>query len=83
MPISPLPEPTNLEELQLRAKRLYRGVYAQESEFVAAVREFHPGAEAALAAFALGDAQLVLARSHGFASWTQLRRQLQTQTPPT
>jgi GNAT superfamily N-acetyltransferase len=44
------------------------------------VREFHPrqaaliGDSAALARFSLADAQLVVARQYGFASWARLRR---------
>jgi hypothetical protein len=50
------------------------------TDAVAAVREPHPrlaaisGDSPALARFSLADAQLVIARQHGYPSWASLRR---------
>ncbi|GIJ64025.1 hypothetical protein [Virgisporangium aurantiacum] len=50
------------------------------------MREFHPrltdipDGAAALTAFALADAQLVVARSYGFVSWPRLREHIDTVT---
>jgi ankyrin repeat protein len=76
VPVHPLPEDPSLENLRKRAKSLLRAVRAGEPRAVAAFRELHPRAETALARSALADAQLVLARSFGFASWARLRRHL-------
>jgi len=76
VPIRPLPEDPSLENLKKRAKALVRAVRAGETDALALVREHHPRPEAALAKPALADAQLVLARSHGLASWARLRTHL-------
>jgi diguanylate cyclase (GGDEF)-like protein len=67
------------EYLKKQARRLQRAVRAGEPEALARVRNQHPrlGTEAALAAcqseLALSDAQLVIAREHGFISWPKLK----------
>jgi len=61
----------NLEQLRKQAKELLEGYRAGDSASVAEVHQFErvpdPGA------FALHDAQRVLARSYGFASWSKLK----------
>jgi GNAT superfamily N-acetyltransferase len=75
-----LPGNPSLEHLKNEARALQHRVRAAEPDAVAVVREFHPRlAHAAagtpgLARFSLTAAQLVIARQHGFASWTRLRR---------
>ena len=68
---SSLPRSPSLEQLRRRAKELLRALRAGDAE-----------AEARLAASGhrqpprpvkLADAQLVIAREHGFASWPRLR----------
>src|SRR5262249_41472108 len=58
------------------AKRLRAAVSAGTGEALAMVKEFHPGADRAVSTFALADAQLVTARSYGFADWAKLKRHL-------
>ncbi|HEY2949626.1 MAG TPA: ankyrin repeat domain-containing protein [Micromonosporaceae bacterium] len=75
-----LPERPSLEQVRKQAKDLRAGVRAGHPKHIWLVRELHPRPtvtdEAARAAFTLGDAQLVIARSYGFASWRRLRAYL-------
>jgi ankyrin repeat protein len=73
-----LPSNPDLEHLKGQARTLQRQVRAGESAALATVRAFHPRPEAVdgHADFRLADAQLVLARQYGFASWPVLRRHL-------
>lgn len=74
MPPRPLPNNPSLDRLRKIAKRLRTSVEAGEPDAVVLVSEFHPrGARARLT---LADAQLVVARSYGFASWAKLKRHL-------
>jgi len=66
-----LPERPNLEQLRKQAKELLEGYHAGEPTSVAEVRRFERRPDPS--AFALNDAQRVLARSYGFASWPKLK----------
>ena len=72
-----LPEDPSLENLKKQAKGLLKGLRAGEAEALAQLGEFHPRAEAAVARFTLSEAQLVIARSYGFASWPKLKQYLE------
>jgi len=74
MPTRPLPNNPSLENLRKRAKRLLDAIRAGDPAALASVREFHPHAPDTPA---LHDAQLVLARGHGFTSWTRLVQHLE------
>ncbi|HUL73778.1 MAG TPA: ankyrin repeat domain-containing protein [Vicinamibacterales bacterium] len=80
--VEPLPARPNLEMQQKRAKDLRRAVLAGRSDAIERVGALHPRPPAA-DAFALADAQLVVARGYGFESWTALRRKIEslTRTP--
>jgi ankyrin repeat protein len=73
-----LPDNPDLEHLKGQARTLQRQVRAGESAALATVEAFHPRPEAVdgPTGFRLADAQLVLARQYGFASWPALRRHL-------
>ena len=71
-----LPNDPSLEYLRNEARTLQRQVRAGAPEALEAVREHHPGAVDA-AMFRLASAQLVVARSYGFPSWSRLRRHLE------
>lgn len=79
MPIVALPPQPDLDRLKGVAKQLRDGVRAGADRAVALVRTHHPrhatlaAGSPAAAAFTLADAQLTLARHHGFASWPKLR----------
>lgn len=82
MTSSPLPERPNLEQLKKQAKALLHAAQKQDSAALArfrAVPSFAKKSPAELAALplALHDAQSVLAREHGFPSWTLLREHVE------
>jgi len=66
-----LPEHPNLEQLRKQAKELLDGYRSGEPAAIAEVTRFelHPDKEY----FSLHDAQRVLARAYGFASWPKLK----------
>ena len=64
-------EHPDLEQLKRQAKELLRAFTAGEAEAAAEVGALYGGAHAST--FALHDAQLVIARSYGFASWPKLK----------
>jgi hypothetical protein len=74
-----LPGNANLEQLKNGAKSFQRAVRAGDAGAAEVVREFHPRlghaqpGSAELATFKRADAQLVVARSFGFASWPKLK----------
>jgi len=74
MPVHPLPNNPSLANLRKRAKGLLDAARGGDAEALARVREFHPRPPAELA---LHDAQLVVARGHGFASWPRLVHHLE------
>jgi ankyrin repeat protein len=78
MPVGPLPENPSLENLRKQAKGLLDAARRGEPEALARVREFHPRPPEP---FALHDAQLVVARSFGFASWPRLVHHLERVEP--
>ena len=77
MPVQPLPDNPSLENLRKQAKGLRKAASASEPDALARVREFHPRPDEALQKFSLHDAHLVIARSHGFASWSKLKKYLE------
>ena len=80
-----LPDRPNLEQLKKRAKTL---LHAAEARDPAALERFTvlpgifeaPAAERASLTPALHDAQSVIAREHGFASWNALREEVEART---
>ena len=77
MPVQPLPNNPSLENLRKQAKSMRKNVLANDASARARVLEFHPHAEEAISRLSLSDAQLVIARSHGFASWSRLKQHLE------
>jgi ankyrin repeat protein len=78
MPVRDLPNNPSIEHLRQQARTLQRQVRAGVADAHATVGELHPR-PAALAepdTFSLADAQLVIARRYGFASWPKLRHHL-------
>ena len=66
-----LPAQPNLEQLKKQAKELLEQYRAGEPHAVNEVKQF--AWDSGVAAFALHDAQRVLARAYGFASWPKLK----------
>ena len=73
MPTQELPANPSLENLRKQAKSLLKAVLANDSAALTRLREFHPKANA-INKFHLSDAQLVIARTYGFSSWSKLKR---------
>ena len=71
---SSLPARPSLEQLKKRAKELLRAIRAADPAAVARLRGHLSGHALDTT---LADAQLVLAREHGFASWARLKRHVQ------
>lgn len=69
-----LPARPNLEQLKKQAKELLQAHQAAEPEAIRYFADWHPGKTAK--SFALHDAQLVLARQYGFASWMKLKEEV-------
>ncbi len=86
MPVRPLPSHPNLEHLKHQAKDLLRDHAARVPAVAQKIREFHPrfaragDGEIFSATLTLSDAQLAVAREHGFANWTRLKRRVDRPT---
>ena len=82
MPACELPENPDLGHLKNQAKALQRAVRTGDREALALVGEFHPRlgplatGGVGVPRFSRAEAQLVVARRYGFASWTLLRGHL-------
>jgi ankyrin repeat protein len=79
-----LPPNPSLEQLKKQAKSLLKRQQAAESEALTRIRENHPRGTnlpekpSASSPFTLADAQLVIAREYGFASWSKLQAHVKT-----
>ena len=80
--LRPLPGKPDLEKQKKLAKALMRDYCGGEGEAVACVEALHPKPPAR-DGFKLSDAQLVIARTYGFASWPKLKHKIDalTKTP--
>jgi len=74
-----LPPSPSLEQLKKQAKSLWKRHQAADLKVLTRIRENHPrlkklsAQQVAASVFALADAQLVIAREYGFASWAKLQ----------
>lgn len=75
----PLPSRPSLEMQKKRAKELLRAIWGGDEGAVEVFVELHPKPPAPDDA-RLADAQLVIARGHGFTSWTALRDKIEALT---
>jgi ankyrin repeat protein len=80
-----LPARPNLEQLKKQAKSLLQAAEHHDAEALARFRilpafSTKAGADLSLANLALHDAQSVIAREHGFASWNALREEVEART---
>jgi hypothetical protein len=87
MPVRPLPSRPSLDHLKQQAKDLLRVHAAQAPASAQLIREFHPrfsgaaDAQIFAATIKLSDAQLAIARQHGFATWARLKARVERPTP--
>lgn len=72
--VRPLPDRPSLTNLRKQAKSLLAGWRAGDQQALTRVRELHPQGDrlTAMGRHSLADAQLVVAREYGFASWARL-----------
>ena len=86
MPVKRLPANPNLDHLKYQAKDLLRDHAFRGQGVSQRIREFHPrfaratDADIFDAQLKLNDAQLTIAREHGFPSWARLKRHIQSPT---
>ena len=86
MPVRRLPPHPNLEHLKYQAKDLLKERKGRTAGVAQRIREFHPryreatDAEILDTRFSLSDAQLAIAREHGFSSWARLKRHIEKPT---
>lgn len=86
MPVRQLPSKPNLDHLKQQAKDLMRAHAAHTLASAQLIREFHPrfcaAADTAIfaASFKLSDAQLTIAREHGFPNWPRLKARIENPT---
>jgi len=75
-PIRPIPGHPSLEHDRKRAKSLLRAARSGDADVFRLFRALHPRADAVddPAALKFSDAQLVVAREYGFASWPQWKQ---------
>jgi ankyrin repeat protein len=82
MPNQTLPDHPNLEQYKKQAKELQRSVVAGTAAAIERIRQHHPRLGQAgldsLRALSLADAQLVLAREHGYESWPEFAKHIGT-----
>src|SRR3954468_3359052 len=79
--LEPLPAHPNLERQQKHAKALLRRLHDEEPDALARLAALHPHAPPSAAA-KLADAQLVVARGYGFASWAAMKRKIESLEKP-
>jgi hypothetical protein len=72
-----LPARPSLEQLKNRAKELLIAVRSNDRDAVELFARHHPVRRLENERLALHDAQLVLARQHGFPNWTQLKEEVE------
>src|SRR5260221_3622030 len=83
MPVRRLPSNPNLDHLKYQAKDLLKEHAAHTPGVAQRIREFHPrfgqatDAEIFDAHLSLSDAQLAIAREHGFPSWARLKAHIE------
>jgi hypothetical protein len=87
MPVRRLASDPNLDHLKHQAKDLLREHFSRLPDTAQKIREFHPrfshasDADIFSATLRLSDAQLTIAREHGFPSWARLKRHIEKPTP--
>jgi ankyrin repeat protein len=86
MPVKPLPQNPSLVHLKYQAKDLLKEHAARDPRAAQRVREFHPRFDGSTdenifrTRLSLSDAQLTIAREHGFPSWARLKRHIEEPT---
>jgi ankyrin repeat protein len=83
MDAKPLPARPSLEQYKKQAKELLKAYRSADVETIRRVKRSHPRFEKLaepgfdISKFALADAQLVIAREHGFESWPKFTKRIE------
>ena len=83
MNAKPLPARPSLEQYKKRAKDLVKNHKSNDPEAVQLIKQYHPRlgklSDSGIlnARFALADAQLIIAREHGFESWPKFAKHIE------
>jgi ankyrin repeat protein len=83
MDAKPLPARPSLEQYKKQAKQLLKAYRSADVETIRRVKRNHPRFEKLaepgfdISKFALADAQLVIAREHGFESWPKFTKRVE------
>ena len=86
MPVNPLPQNPSLTHLKYQARDLLKEHAARDPRAAQRIREFHPrfnraqDTEIFETRLNLSDAQLTIAREHGFPSWPRLKQHIEKPT---
>jgi hypothetical protein len=76
--LTPLPARPSLEQYKKQAKDFVKFGKSGDAEIVQRVKKYHPRPGQVLdAKFALAEAQLVIAREHGFESWPKFAKHIE------
>jgi 3-dehydroquinate dehydratase len=87
MELRPQPFRSSLEEYEKFAQEVLRGWESGEPEVIQALQKHHPrlselsDSETRSAEFALADAQLIIARVHGFENWPSFSKYIEALPP--
>ena len=74
--LTPLPARPSLEQYRKQAKDLVKLIRSGDSDATQRVSKYHPRPDRQ-SDFALADAQLVIAREHGFESWPKFAKHIE------
>src|SRR3979490_2330118 len=83
MVAKPLPARPSLEQYKKQAKELLKAYRSADVETIRRIKRSHPRFEKLsepgfeISKFALADAQLVIAREHGFESWPKFANRIE------
>lgn len=81
--LTPLPARPNLEQYKKQAKDFVKVCRSGDSDAIQRIRKYHPrsgqlvDSGILIAEFDLADAQLVIAREHGFESWPKFAKHIE------
>ena len=75
--LTPLPARPSLEQYKKQAKDFVKLARLDDSEVGQRIKKYHPRPGSPSTKFALADAQLVIAREHGFESWPTFAKHIE------
>jgi len=76
-----LPPRPNLEQLKHQAKDLLKALTSGDADALKRLQANHPRPSKSGTSFSLSDAQIVIAREYGFATWAKLKEHVESIRP--